>query len=67
MRNISLLSSQSVLVPGAHITATALDLDRNVLYAASERQNLDADVDIEIWKVEIHTQVPINSSTYTQN
>ncbi|KAF7980125.1 hypothetical protein HWV62_39551 [Athelia sp. TMB] len=56
MRNISLLSSQSVLVPGAHITATALDLDRNVLYAASERQNLDADVDIEIWKVEINTQ-----------
>lgn len=59
MRNISLSSSERVLVPGAHITATAVDLDRNVLYAVSEKQNLDADVEIEVWRVGTNTQVRI--------
>ena len=51
MRNLSLSSSQIALFHGANICATAIDLNQNVLYAASERQNHDADVEIEIWKV----------------
>jgi elongator complex protein 1 len=51
MRNLSLYSCQIASFYGANICATAIDLDQNVLYAASERQNHDADVEIEIWKV----------------
>lgn len=60
MRNLSLYSSERKLLPGAHITATTIDLNRNVLYVASERQNLDADVEIEIWKVDSETQVCVS-------
>jgi elongator complex protein 1 len=52
MRNLSLSSSQIASFDGANICATSIDIDQNVLYAASERQNHDADVEIEIWKVE---------------
>ena len=51
MRNLSLASSEIVIFPGASVCATAIDLDQNVLYAASERQNPDNDVEVEIWKI----------------
>lgn len=55
MRNLSLLSTDTTsLEPGngTNICATALDLDQHVLYAVSECQkDLDASVDVEIWKV----------------
>jgi elongator complex protein 1 len=51
MRNLSLSSSEIISFSGANICATAIDLDQNVLYAASEHQNLDNDVEVEIWKV----------------
>ena len=51
MRNLSLSSSEITSFSGANISATAIDLDQNVLYAVSERQNHDADVEVEIWKV----------------
>lgn len=52
MRNLSLLSGDAVSLSGTNICATSIDLDQNVLYAASERQNqVDADIEIEVWKV----------------
>jgi elongator complex protein 1 len=51
MRNLSLASTELIPFSGANICATAIDLDQNVLYAASVNQNLDADVEVEIWKV----------------
>ena len=53
MRNLSLSSYETISVSGANFSSTALDLDRNVLYVASERQNFDADVEVEIWKIEL--------------
>lgn len=53
MRNLSLLASETAsLGADVEISATTLDLDHNVLYVASESQNADADVEVEIWKIE---------------
>jgi hypothetical protein len=52
MRNLSLSSSKITSFSGvSNICAAAIDLDHKVLYAASELQNHDAAIDIEIWKV----------------
>ena len=53
MRNLSLSSSRIKPVHGANICATAIDLDQNVLFAASVNQNVDADLEVEIWKVKL--------------
>ncbi|KAL0568757.1 putative elongator complex protein 1 [Marasmius crinis-equi] len=51
MRNLTLSSSETVLLSGAHICATALDLDQNCCYAASQRVSPDGEVEVEIWKI----------------
>ncbi|KII95516.1 hypothetical protein PLICRDRAFT_96071 [Plicaturopsis crispa FD-325 SS-3] len=53
MRNLSLSASASTVSPSANFVSTAIDLDENVLYAISERQNLDADVEVEIHKINL--------------
>lgn len=61
MRNLALHTTKSASVPNAHLCATALDLDNNVLYAASARLNADADAEVEIWKLdadEVRRHVP---------
>ena len=53
MRNLSLIATEydSLSYANAHLTATAFDLDDNVVYATSERKNLDGEVELELWKV----------------
>lgn len=51
MQNLCLCSSSSTCIPDGQIIATAIDLDQNVLYVASERQNLDGEVQVEILKL----------------
>ncbi|KAJ2918056.1 hypothetical protein MD484_g2395, partial [Candolleomyces efflorescens] len=53
MRNLSLIATEyeSLSHANTNLTATAFDLDENVLYAASERKNLDGEVEVELWKV----------------
>jgi len=51
MRNIALTATAITSLPNANVTATTIDIDENVLYAASERQSPDADVQVDIWKV----------------
>ncbi|KIL68708.1 hypothetical protein M378DRAFT_8174 [Amanita muscaria Koide BX008] len=53
MRNLTLCAVSAVQFENASISATAIDVDENVLYAASESKNPDGDVDIELWKVSI--------------
>lgn len=53
MRNLSLSSSRIKPVHRANICATAVDLDQNALFAASVNQNVDADLEVEIWKVRL--------------
>lgn len=62
MRNLSLLASRTTgvisdidLANEKTVTATAIDLDQNVLYAASERVGTEGEVDIELWRVDSQT------------
>lgn len=52
MRNLALISSwDSFLVPSSSITATAIDLDENVIYVASEYNTLDGKVEVDVWRM----------------
>ncbi|KAK7052844.1 putative elongator complex protein 1 [Paramarasmius palmivorus] len=52
MRNLVLTSIETVSLPNvSNITSTALDLDENATYAASERVSADGEVEVEIWKI----------------
>ena len=50
MRNLSLCALSVTRLENAKLSATAVDIDENILYAASESKNPDGDVDIEIWR-----------------
>lgn len=52
MRNLTLAASTLTVLQTANVSATTIDLDENVIYATSERQNLDGEVEVEIWKVD---------------
>jgi len=52
MRNLTLISSWSSHLQSANITATTFDLDENVIYVSSERDNLDGEVEVELWKID---------------
>ncbi|KDR75591.1 hypothetical protein GALMADRAFT_1330461 [Galerina marginata CBS 339.88] len=52
MRNLTLISSWASHIPSANITATTFDLDENVIYVSSERDNLDGEVEVELWKID---------------
>lgn len=53
MRNLSLYALSVTTLPNAKLSATAVDVDKNFLYAASESKNPDGDVDVELWKFPI--------------
>ncbi|GLB37914.1 hypothetical protein LshimejAT787_0409650 [Lyophyllum shimeji] len=65
MRNLSLFSINATDLQNANITATAIDVDDNVIYATSERQDLDGNVEVEIWKVEDHKTPPSVFAMFT--
>lgn len=52
MRNLTLAASTLTVLQNVNVSATTIDLDENVIYATSERQNLDGEVEVEIWKVD---------------
>lgn len=49
MRNLVLVADSVIVLDNVNISATAVDLDENVIYAVSEKQNFDGDVDVELW------------------
>ena len=53
MRNLALIASDYTTFSYANTnwSAAALDLDEGILYAASETQNLNGEIDVELWKV----------------
>ncbi|KAF8339341.1 pol II transcription elongation factor [Amanita rubescens] len=61
MRNLSLYALSVTRLPNAKISATAVDVDENNLYAASEFKNPDGDVDVELWKFPISQKDEIDS------
>ncbi|RDB24885.1 Elongator complex protein 1 [Hypsizygus marmoreus] len=52
MRNLVLSATTITSFDNLNISATAIDLDEDVIYATSERLNPDGDVEVEVWKVE---------------
>ncbi|PPQ93843.1 hypothetical protein CVT25_013552 [Psilocybe cyanescens] len=52
MRNLSLISSWASHIPSANITVTTFDLDENVIYVSSERDALDGEIEVELWKID---------------
>jgi hypothetical protein len=57
MRNLGLRSVSNLQIAGANIYAVALDLDEKTIYATSDHRNADADVEIDIWKIDIGTNI----------
>ncbi|KAJ7750119.1 pol II transcription elongation factor [Mycena maculata] len=51
MRNLSLTAEVITDLPDPNVSRTAIDLDENVLYATSERENSDGEVEVKIWKI----------------
>lgn len=51
MRNLTLIATESSSFADLNLTSTAIDLDENVIYAASEQQTLDGEVAVELWRV----------------
>jgi len=54
MRNLGLRVVHDIALPNANISAVAIDLEEDAIYVASERQNADADIEVEIFKLESH-------------
>ena len=52
MRNLGLRAVHSIVLPNANLSAVAVDLEEDAIYVASERQNADADIEVEIFKLE---------------
>lgn len=51
MWNLSLATELITGIPDLSVSRTAIDLDENVLYAASESQNSDGEVEVKIWSI----------------
>ncbi|KAF8627641.1 hypothetical protein AX15_004335 [Amanita polypyramis BW_CC] len=50
MRNLSLCALSVTRLENTRLSAAAIDIDENTLYTASESENPDGDVDVEIWR-----------------
>ncbi|KAF8633329.1 hypothetical protein AX17_004501 [Amanita inopinata Kibby_2008] len=51
MRNLSLCAASVTRLESTKVSTAAVDVDENILYAASESQNQDGEIDIELWKI----------------
>ena len=52
MRNLGLQAIQGITLPNANLSSVAIDLEEDAIYVTSERQNADADIEVEIFKLE---------------
>lgn len=57
MRNLSLIRTSHIPLPedlpsSSSISAVTFDLDEDAAFVAVERQTADADVEVEVWKVD---------------
>ena len=51
MRNLGLRAVYNIALPNANLSAVAIDLEEDAIYATSERQNADSDIEVEIFKL----------------
>ena len=52
MRNLGLRAVHNIALPNANLSAVAIDLEEDAIYVTSEGRNADADVEVEIFKLE---------------
>ena len=52
MRNLGLRAVHNVALPKANLSAVAIDLEEDAIYVTSERQDADADIEVEVFKLE---------------
>lgn len=52
MRNLGLRTVHNIALPNANLSAVAIDLEEGAIYVTSERQNADADIEVEVLKLE---------------
>jgi elongator complex protein 1 len=52
MRNLGLRAVHDIALPDANVSAVAIDLEQDAIYVTSERQNADADIEVEVYKLE---------------
>lgn len=62
MRSLSLAARTNIFIPNVKLSCTVSDLDENVLYIASETQNLDGEVEVQIWRTSLNESVSSESS-----
>lgn len=53
MRNLGLRAVQNIALPNVNTSAVAIDPEEDAIYVASERQNADDDIEVEIFKIEL--------------
>ncbi|KAI0785729.1 IkappaB kinase complex IKAP component [Abortiporus biennis] len=64
MRNLSLFRNVSTAFPdSAAISAVTVDLDQDILYVASEKENQDGDVNVAIWRTFIDSRIEFYRDT----
>jgi len=52
MRNLGLRAVHNIALPNVNLSAVAIDIEEDAIYVTSERQNADADIEVEIFKLE---------------
>ena len=52
MRNLGLRTVHNIALSNANLSAAAIDLEEDAIYVTSEHQNADADIEVEIFKLE---------------
>ncbi|KAF9529755.1 Elongator complex protein 1 [Crepidotus variabilis] len=52
MRNLTLISSNLHQVHSGSISATTYNVDEDTLFVASERNGIDGEVEVDLWKIE---------------
>ena len=60
MRNLGLRAVHNIALPSANVSAVAIDLEEDTIYVTSERQNADADIEVEIYKLDSQENVAVH-------
>ena len=52
MRNLTLSAVTLTELQNADVSATAIDVDENIIFATSEKLSPDRELEVEIWKID---------------
>ncbi len=58
MRSLTLISDSELNVAAGHITSSTYDLDEDIVYVASERNDPDGEVEVDLWRIPSFVPIP---------